>query len=375
MDASAASRRSRGRSTRMASAPIRRRRRATALGLPQACVAGGNPRCWRPSRANASTTPSSPAIRCARWPRCTRPSAMMARLAPEPRQVRAEVSSATESGRAGHPRRSSAQRCAYLRNAVYPPSTEVTKPKRPSSTAALEQIGAQKPPDRMEAEVPEAGALAAVEHVFRAPAGVAVHLLDLVREVAVGHVPQGAREPARVGPGLESLVHAALDEAPVAGEQPGDPVLAPAAPGELATEVEVLPPDLIDLVRRSAQDRGQLLAQRVGHALVRVQGEDPLVPRLADGRVALRGDGRTGPLEHCRPRLARRGDGVVASIRRPPRCTSSAQARCRTHSPICAPSSSVGMTTVSGTGRPAIRPGCSCGTRRPGRRSAARSTS
>src|SRR4051812_18555073 len=80
--------------------------------------------------------------------------------------------------------------------------------------AALEQVGAQKPPDWMEAQIPETGALAAVEHILRTPAGVAVHLLDLVREVAVGHVPQGAREPARVSPWLESLVHASLDEAP-----------------------------------------------------------------------------------------------------------------------------------------------------------------
>jgi hypothetical protein len=64
-------------------------------------------------------------------------------------------------------------------------------------------------------------------------------------------------------------------------------------------------------VRRSEQDRCQLVAQHVGHPLVRVQGEDPVVARPADGRVALRGDGRTGPLEHRRPRLARRGDGVV----------------------------------------------------------------
>ncbi len=132
-----------------------------------------------------------------------------------------------------------------------------------------------------------------------------------MREVAVGHVPQCALEPARVGHRLESLVDSALDEAPLAGEQPGDPVLAPAAPDELAPEVEVLPPDLIDLVRRSAQDRGQLVPQRVGHALVRVQREYPFVARLADGRVALRGDGRTGPLEHRRPRLARRGNRVV----------------------------------------------------------------
>src|SRR5256885_11858336 len=103
---------------------------------------------------------------------------------------------------------------------------------------------------------------------------------------------RAATELARIGNALEVFVHAGLDEASRPLEQAHVPVAPPATAPPLAPEIDVLHPYPVRRVCRRRQHHPQLLPQGGGHALVGVEGEDPLVPRGRDGGVALGSDRR-----------------------------------------------------------------------------------
>src|SRR5881394_1673063 len=81
---------------------------------------------------------------------------------------------------------------------------------------ALQQIGAEEPAEWAGSQIPGAGAPAPVVQIFGTPAGVTVHLVELMAEVAIGMVQQRLPQLPRIGHGLEPLVHAAVDVAPLA---------------------------------------------------------------------------------------------------------------------------------------------------------------
>src|SRR2546430_12728654 len=68
------------------------------------------------------------------------------------------------------------------------------------------------------------------------------------------------------------------------------PVVAPAATFALTSQEVVLAAHAVGLVGRRREHAPELLAQRVGHALVRVERQHPFVPRPRDRRIALRAD-------------------------------------------------------------------------------------
>src|SRR5262245_17745860 len=86
---------------------------------------------------------------------------------------------------------------------------------------ALQQIGAEKSAEGTRGQIPWASAPPAVVEILGTPAGVAVHLVELMPKIAIGMMQQRRLEPARVGRRLEPLVHPAVDVASLAGEHPG----------------------------------------------------------------------------------------------------------------------------------------------------------
>src|SRR5437867_3512491 len=177
--------------------------------------------------------------------------------------------------------------------------------------AARHDVVARESPQRPGGQVPGGGAAAARVQVLGSPAGVQDDLLEMVRQVAVRGVADTATELARIGNALEVFVHAGLDEASRPLEQADVPVTPPATAPPLAPEIDVLHPYPVRRVCRRRQHHPQLLPQGGGHALVGVEGEDPLVPRGRDGGVVLGGDRRTLDLDDPGPVRARDRHRVV----------------------------------------------------------------
>src|SRR5216117_2325039 len=177
--------------------------------------------------------------------------------------------------------------------------------------ATRQDVVARESPQRPGGQVPGRGAAAARVQVLGSPAGVQDDLLEMVRQVAVRGVADTATELARIGNALEVFVHAGLDEASRPLEQADVPVTPPATAPPLAPEIDVLHPYPVRRVCRRRQHHPQLLPQGGGHALVGVEGEDPLVPRGRDGGVALGGDRRTLDLDDPGPVRARDRHRVV----------------------------------------------------------------
>src|SRR5690349_15617312 len=74
--------------------------------------------------------------------------------------------------------------------------------------------------------------------------------------------------------------------------------------GELLPQVEVAPPNPVDVMRGLLQHLNYLIPQLIGAALVRIHGEDPLIPRLGDRGIPLSRDRRPGSLQDASTSLA-----------------------------------------------------------------------
>src|SRR6266705_2571034 len=114
-----------------------------------------------------------------------------------------------------------------------PPTIEQTEPQ---------DIHAEKARGRAHQNVSEVSAAAALGQFFRAPGGVAIQLLEVMRQIAIGHVHQRGAQAPDVGAALEMLVHAALYITTIALEQSHNPIVSPAAVTNGPTEVDVGPP-------------------------------------------------------------------------------------------------------------------------------------
>src|SRR5688572_26197224 len=96
-------------------------------------------------------------------------------------------------------------------------------------------------------------------------------------QVTIGNVEERSSECAHLGHDLETLVHPALDIAPLPGEETGHPIPAPTTSGQLMAEVEVSTPDFVGEMLRRADGGRKLQPQGVGDTLVGVEGENPLI--------------------------------------------------------------------------------------------------
>src|SRR2546430_16294386 len=65
-----------------------------------------------------------------------------------------------------------------------------------------------------------------------------------------------------------------------------------------ASQEVILAAHAVRLVGRRREHASQLLAQCVGHPLVRIERQHPFVPRLRDSRVALHPDALPSNLDH-----------------------------------------------------------------------------
>ena len=109
-------------------------------------------------------------------------------------------------------------------------------------------------------------------------------------QVAIGDVPDGGRQRARPGDGFEGRVHPGFQEASPPREQAHVPVAAPAAAPPLPSQVYVLEADAVRRVSRGREHLLELAPQRLRDPLVRVEREDPFVPRGRDRGIALSGE-------------------------------------------------------------------------------------
>src|SRR5215204_6026947 len=219
---------------------------------------------------------------------------MLAKLTPDPRQALADVRNATLSGRrAIHFMSLERPKVGVLEEGGVGPEGGRHYSRQPIPAAPLQEVRAQKASQRSAGQIPDSGSAAGLVEIFGPPAGVPVHLFQLMRQISIRDVVEARSQIAGFGHGLEPLVDPLFDVTPIMGKEPDHPVLPPMAPGNLSPEVKIAAPDPVSRMRRSPDYPGDLLPQLRGDSLVGIDSQYPVVSRAGDRGIALGGNGRT----------------------------------------------------------------------------------
>ena len=131
------------------------------------------------------------------------------------------------------------------------------------------------------------------------PARIGDHLGEMMREIAIGRMEHGTLKRSHGRQVLQSFVHPRFAKTKLATVKPHVPVAAPPPATALASQIEVSHAHLIHTVCGRAKYASQFLPELVADALVRVEGENPLIAGFRRADVALGSNRLPGePVSH-----------------------------------------------------------------------------